>query len=568
MSDGSPKKEAVTVEAEKAIAPEEATRVNSRTSVQPANESRPDTAIMEAKNEEHQYLTGARLWLVHTGILLSVFLVALDQSIVSTALPKLSSEFQALEQLTWIVSTYFLTQAGLMLFFGQVLTIVSSKWVFLICIVIFEIGSLICGVAPNINVLIGGRAIQGVGGSGGFISILVVISEIAAIETRPILLASFGGVFGLASIFGPLLGGVFTDRLSWRWCFYINLPFGAVSLIAVFFWLPRHPPLQNVHHEGKTLWQKWLSLDWVGTVVSLGMTVSLLLALQWGGLQYDWNSGTIIGLFVTSGVLFILLILWERHLGDRAMMPMAILVRRTQLSAGTVSFMVMLLSIVTTYYLPFLYQSKGRSAEQSGIDIIPLMMAMVVGSGVGGWLNSLTGRYTPFMIVGGTLCAIAGGLLFTIKGDTPNANIIGYQILLGFGEGIAFNQPIVSIQAEYAFSPELIPQASSLVTYMQLLGAVCGISIAGAVFGNQLGKNLAEWVGIIPEEAINGVKQSVTVIFQLPPLIQLIVIKAYIAAVDYAFLVVVPAGGIIIIAALFVKNYNLKERGVKPGTAV
>lgn len=566
MPDEKDTKEVATQpEPEVTNATEDLTRVNSKASAHGAPEPISDEATA---NEGQYYLSGRSLWLVHTGVLLSVLLVALDQSIVSTALPRISSEFNALEELTWIVSTYFLTQAGLMLFFGQVLTIVSSKWVFIFCIVVFEIGSLICAVAPNIDVLIFGRAIQGVGGSGGFIAILTIIAQVARIEIRPILLGSFGGVFGLASIFGPLLGGVFTDRLTWRWCFWINLPFGAVSLLSVLIWLPSHPPLHSEHNEGKSIWQKWLSLDWIGTVIALGMTVCLLLALTWGGITKPWDSATVIALFVTSGVLFILLILWERRLGSRAMMPLSIFMRRTQISAGIATFTIMLISIILTYYMPFFYQAKGRSAEQSGIDILPLMMSMVVGSGLSGWLNSVTGRYVPFLILGPVMYAIGGGLMFTIDEHTSNAKLIGYQILVGFGEGLAFQQPLIAIQAEYANVPELIPQASSLVTYLQLLGAVCGISIAGAVFGNQLSKELAAYAAIIPPEVITGVKQSVTVIFMLPVAFQGIVIKAYIAAVDYAFLVVVPGAGITIISALFVKNYNLKERGVKPGAAV
>ncbi|KAG8851908.1 hypothetical protein FRB91_007201 [Serendipita sp. 411] len=429
---------------------DEATRVNSRDSVMRVEERDspvPAAGTIDAvdaastADEQSRYLTGRRLWLVHTGILLSVFLVALDQSIVSTALPKMSSEFHALEQLTWVVSTYFLTQAGLMLWFGQLLTIVSSKSVFLACIVIFEIGSLICALAPNINVLIFGRAIQGVGGSGGYVSILTIIAQMARLELRPILLASFGGVFGIASVFGPLLGGVFTDRLTWRWCFWINLPFGGVSLVAVFIFLPFHPPLSNVHHQGKTLLQKWMSMDWIGTVLALGMTVSLLLPLTWGGVTRPWNDRVVIALFVLAGVLFMLLILWERRLGATAMMPLSIFMRRTQFSAGVANFTVMLVSIIATYYLPFFYQAKGRSAEQSGLDILPMMLTMVAGSGLSGYLNKVTGRYTPYLIAGPILYSIAGGLLFTIDQNTSKAKLIGYQILLGFGEGMAFQQP-------------------------------------------------------------------------------------------------------------------------------
>ncbi|KAG8794817.1 hypothetical protein FRC17_008229, partial [Serendipita sp. 399] len=405
--------------------------------------------------------------------------------------------------------------------------IVSSKSVFLACIIIFEIGSLICALAPNINVLIFGRAIQGVGGSGGYVSILTIISQMAKLELRPILLASFGGVFGIASVFGPLLGGVFTDRLTWRWCFWINLPFGGVSLAAVFAFLPFHPPLPSALHQNKTLFQKWVSMDWIGTILALGMTVSLLLPLTWGGVTRPWNDRVVIALFVLAGVLFILLILWERRLGPPAMMPLGIFMRKTQLSAGFATFTVMMISIIATYYLPFFYQSKGRSAEQSGLDILPMMLTMVAGSGLSGYLNKATGRYVPYLIAGPILVSISGGLFFTIDEHTSKAKLIGYQVLLGFGEGMAFQQPLVAIQAEYAKEADLIPQASSLLTYIQLLGAVCGISIAGAVFGNQLSKNLAEFAGVIPDELIIAVRQSVSVIFQLPALIRIVVISAY-----------------------------------------
>ncbi|CCA75585.1 related to aflatoxin efflux pump AFLT [Serendipita indica DSM 11827] len=268
------------------------------------------------------------------------------------------------------------------------------------------------------------------------------------------------------------------------------------------------------------------------------------------------------------GVLLALLVLWERRLGDRAMMPISILFRRTQVSAGIANFSIMFIGIFYTYYLPFFYQAKGRTAEQSGIDILPLMMGTVLGSGLAGYLNSATGRYTPYLIAGPILYAIAAGLFFTVDEFTSNAKLIGFQILFGVGEGLAFQQPLVAIQAEYADTPALIPQASSMLTYLQLLGAVVGISIAGAVFGNQLSKNLAAYQALFGQEVIDGLKQSVTVIFMLPKLLQGIVIHAYVDALRYVFIIAVPLAGVTIISAFFIKNYNLKERGVKPGAAV
>jgi EmrB/QacA subfamily drug resistance transporter len=492
----------------------------------------------------------------------AIFCVALDQTIVATALPKLASQFNALDQLTWVVSAYFLTQAGLMLTFGQILTIAPSKWVYFLCIILFEIGSLICGVAPSMNVLIFGRAFQGVGASGIFISILTILAQITKLEQRPLLFGSFGGVFALASVIGPLLGGAFTDKVSWRWCFYINLPFGAISLAAVVFFVPAHQPPESKLYEGMTSLQKWLAMDWIGAVISVGMITCLLLPLQWGGVTRPWNDKVVIALFCVFGVLLIIFVAWEFFKGERAMLPLFLFKRRTQVGAGAAMFLMMISFLAATYYLPFFYQAKGRTASQSGIDIIPFMLSAVIASfGSGAFVNG-TGHYWSIMIVGPLIGAVGAGLLFTIDEYTSSARLIGYQIIFGAGLGVAFQLPVMAIQAEYADEPALIPQASSLLTFLQLLGGVVGIAIAGTVFNNQLVKTLAKYAGdLLTPEMISAVKQSVTVIFQLPAEYQAPVVHSYVKALDYTFILTVPASAFATFAALFIKNWNLKQRG-------
>lgn len=521
-----------------------------------------NNTVATATEADSRLLAGRRLALVHIGFLTSILLVALDQTIVATALPKLASEFQALDQLTWVVSAYFLTQAGLMLTFGQILTIASNKWVYLVCIVLFELGSLICGVAPSMNVLIFGRAFQGVGASGIFISILTILSQVTRLEQRPLLFGSFGGVFALASVVGPLLGGVFTDRVSWRWCFYINLPFGAISVLAVLVFLPSNPPPPNKLYEGKTQIQKWLLMDWVGAVLSVGMITSLLIALQSGGVTREWNDRVIIALFVTFAVLFGLFIGWEYYKKEHAMMPLFLFKRRTQVGAGLATFMMMIAFLAASYYLPLFYQAgKNRTAQDSGIDIIPFMLAAVLASFASGAIVNGTGHYLTYMLVGPAVGAIGAGLLFTIDENTPSARLIGYQIIFGVGLGVAFQLPVMAIQAEYAKKPELIPQASSLLTFFQLLGGVIGIAIAGTIFNNQLVKELGAYAGQIPPDILKAVKQSVTVIFQLPQELQAPVVHAYVKALDYVFIFCVPVAVLASVFSVLVKNWNMKERG-------
>ncbi|CAG7852158.1 Putative HC-toxin efflux carrier TOXA [Serendipita indica DSM 11827] len=505
--------------------------------------------------DESDILTGKRLWLIWSAFLLSVLLFALDNTIVSTALPKLASHFNALDQLTWIVSTYLLTQAGFILIFGQILTIVSTKYIYLTVIVLFEVGSLICGVAPSMNVLIFGRAVAGVGASGIFTSILTVVSYATKLEQRPLLFGTFGAVFTFASVAGPPLGGVFTDKVSWRWCFYINLPLGAISTIAIALLLPPRPPAPNKLYDGMTLGQKFRKLDFVGGFLSLAMITLLLIPLQWGGNTRQWNDPVIIGLLAGFGATLILFLLWEWRMGDYALTPFKMFKNPTQTGASIELFFIFFAFLTAVIYLPFLYQAKGRTAVQSGIDIFPLQIAAITGTAVSSGAIRATGRYKPWLIVGPWFAAIAGGLLFTVDVHTPNAKIIGYQIIFGFGTGSAFQNAVIAIQAEFDDRPELIPQASAVASFVQLVGGTLGIAIAGTIFANQLVSNLAGPVGdALGHELERAVRQSVTVIFSLPEQLRQPVVDAYVNAVATMFIVIVPAMGIAGFAAFAIRD--------------
>ncbi|WWD17745.1 hypothetical protein CI109_102186 [Kwoniella shandongensis] len=466
-------------------------------------------------------LHGLRLYLVFTSIMACVFMFALDQSIVSTAIPVIVSQFQSFDQVAWIITAYFLTQCGLILLVGQMLTVLKAKWMLLGAIFWFELGSLICGVAKDMDTLIGGRAIQGIGASGMFVSILSVISVVTKVEQRAAFMASFGFVFVISSVIGPLLGGVFTDHVSWR-----NAP------------------------EGRTLLGKLRRLDWVGTALIFCTITCLLLALSWGGNEYSWKNWRIPVLFTLGGVLVIVFGWWQWHYDKYALIPLSILKNRTVIACSATMFFMMLAMLGGTYQLPF--------AEKSGIDIIPFMLAVCIGIFVSGGLTTKFGRYYPFLIAGPPISAVGIGLLYTIKADTANAKIIGYQILAGFGIGLSFQNALLAVQAEYSDQPALLPQAQGVVSFFQLTGAALGVGIINtvqSVFLNTEIKRLA------PDVDFNLVRQSVSAIFTLPAEQQPAVIEAYIISITKSFIPIIAAVILSLISGAFIRNHNMLTKG-------
>ncbi|EJU00069.1 MFS general substrate transporter [Dacryopinax primogenitus] len=500
-------------------------------------------------------------------MLLSVFLIALDQTITSTAIPRIASEFNSLNDVTWIASAYFLTQAGCLMLYGQLLVIAPTKWVYISAITLFEIGSLICGVAPTVNVLIFGRAFAGVGAAGIFVAVLSIIAQITHISKRPLLFGSFAGVFALASVVGPLLGGAFSDHVTWRWCFYINLPIGAVSVVVILLLIEARPAIGSEVTDGMNQLQRWLSLDWIGAFLSIGMVVCLILPLQWGGNSKPWNDPAVIATFCVFGALLIVFVLWEWRMGPRALMPLQMFRRRTQVGACLEAFWIMLCMLLATYYLPLLYQAKGHSATQSGIDILPFMLATVISAAGSGGIINATGRYWPFIFTLPLLTAVGAGLLFTIDSSTSNAKLIGFQILYGAGIGGSMQNTIIAVQAEYHAEERMIPQGTSMVNFTQLIGGVIGISIAGTVFANQLGSQLAQYAPGLDPSIVQTLKESVTVVATLPLDQQGPIIEAYTKALDYVYIIGVPAGVLGTLSALLIRNMNLKELGVQLGAA-
>ncbi|KAK2756713.1 hypothetical protein FQN54_005159 [Arachnomyces sp. PD_36] len=449
----------------------------------------------EKDEDTTQYPGGRTLAVILLALYLAVLLVALDRTIITTAIPRITDEFHSLSDIGWYGSSYMLTSCALQLTFGRVYTFYSPKWVFLFAIGLFEIGSAISGAAPNSTSFIIGRAVAGLGASGIFSGAVIIITHTVPLRKRPAYTGLLGAVFGIASVAGPLLGGAFTDKLTWRWCFYINLPIGAVTVLVIYIILKM--PQSSVPAKESSTLDKISQLDPLGTLALVPCTVCLLLALQWGGSTYPWNDGRIIALLVLFGVLLVVFIAIQMWRKEDATVPPRIIKQRSIAAGFFFTICVGSAMNIIVYYLPIWFQAiKGASAVKSGIMSIPMILALVIGSIMAGGLVTALGYYTPFMIASAILMSIGVGLLTTFTTETGHPKWIGYQVLLGFGIGLGMQQSNMAVQT--ILSNKDIPTGAALMFFAQSLGGAIFVSVGQNVFSNSLLPGLSGIPGLEP----------------------------------------------------------------------
>lgn len=394
--------------------------------------------------DDVEYPSGIKLGFIVVALVLGVFLLSLDMTIVATAIPKITDEFRGLDEVGWYAAAFFMTAGSTQSTWGKIYKYFPLKLSFLIAIAIFELGSVICGAAPSAEALIAGRAVAGVGAAGLGSGAYTIVAFSAPPRKRPAFTGFLGASCGFASVVGPLLGGVFTDHVSWRWCFYVNLPVGALSalVILIFFKTPRQAaPVQA------PLLEKLRQMDPLGIVLMMGATVAYILAVQYGGVAHAWDSSVVVGLLVGFVAIVAAWAGLQWCQGERSMVPPRLISDRTNLVMSLVSFVLAGGYFAVIYYIPVYFQSlHGASPTMSGVRNLPLIIAVTASTIASGAFVSATGRYQPMLIGGGVVATVGAGLLYTLELDSPAGAWIGYQVVAGLGWGASFQTPMIAVQ--------------------------------------------------------------------------------------------------------------------------
>ncbi|KAH8800024.1 major facilitator superfamily domain-containing protein [Hyaloscypha sp. PMI_1271] len=440
--------------------------------------------------DKADYITGLKLHIVLFGLALVGFVIMLDQTIVSTAIPRITNTFNSIKDIGWYGSAYMLSLASLQPLYGKIYQYYSSKNVFLVTLALFEIGSLICALANSSDLFIVGRALAGTGGSGLFLGILTILAASVPLDRRPKYLGIMMGCSSLGLVCGPIFGGLLTERASWRWCFYMNLPVGGITGgILAFMHIPDSK--QSDSHLA-TREQKGKRLDIPGFILFTPTIIMLLLALEWGGVTYRWNSSVVIGLFCGAGVAWIIFLLWERRQGEGAMIPLELFTHRITVCSALTMMLAQGPLLVVSYYLPVWFQVvKNVSPITSGVFYIPSVGTQMISSVLTGILTSRLGYYTPFATLGMIAITLSCALLTTLTPTSSNVTWIMYQVIGGLGRGMVLQQPLTAVQA--SLPPPKVPVGTAFLMFSQVLSGALFISFGQTVFSNQLGPALARY---------------------------------------------------------------------------
>ncbi|HLL50582.1 MAG TPA: MDR family MFS transporter [Thermomicrobiales bacterium] len=521
----------------------------------PVEEPRPQT-IAEAGSNEPQYLSHQQIVVVLFGLMAGVMLAALDQSIVGTALPRIVSELGGLDKLAWVVTAYLLTATAATPLWGKISDLYGRRPIFQAAILIFLIGSVLCGLSQNLLQLIAFRAIQGIGGGGLMAIAFSIIGDIIPPRERGRYQGYFGAVFGVASVAGPLLGGWFTDGLGWRWIFYINLPVGIAALVITSAAL-KLPSVRREH-----------SIDYLGAAAIVAGVSALLLYLDWAGTEYGWLAPGPLALLFAAVTLTVLFVIVERRAVE-PIIPLRLFQNPVFAISNLYGFLAGIAMFGAIIFLPFYLQAVlGMSPTESGLAMLPAVLGILTTSIVSGRLISRTGRYKIFPILGAAILVMALLLLSRLRLDTPFWQVALFELAFGAGLGMTMQTIVTAVQNAVEYRD--LGSATSATTFFRQMGGTIGAAVFGAFLANRLALHLTEQLGPTAmatqnSGAINT--NNLQAIQALPEPIKTSVLTAFTYALDDVFLLGVPVVALALVVALFLKEVPLRTAQLQSSTA-
>ncbi|MER7931385.1 MULTISPECIES: MFS transporter [unclassified Streptomyces] len=488
-------------------------------------------------------LGARRTRLVFCGLMLALLLAALDQMIVATALPRIVGELHGLDKMSWAITAYLLTSTIGLPLYGKLGDLVGRKSVFQFAILVFVIGSALAGRAQSMDQLIAFRAVQGVGAGGLMIGVQAIIADIVPPRQRGRFMGLIGAAFGLASVAGPLLGGYFTDHLSWRWCFYVNVPFGLVTLAVVTAVLKLPKPSVRAR------------FDVLGALLLGAASTCLVLLTSWGGTEYAWGSRVILGLGAGAVAAAALFLFAERRAAE-PLIPLRLFRDSVFNVTGLVGLVIGVALFGAASYLPtFLQMVDGASATESGLLMLPMMGGIVGASIIAGQLISHTGHYRIYPVLGGALSALGMWLLSRLEVDTPRWQYSVWMAVLGAGIGMVM--PVLVLAVQNSVRPADLGTATSANNYFRQIGGSVGAAVFGTLFADRLTDALHRRLPAAGARLPDPESLTPQLVHALPPALRDAYIRAYADAMPRIFLYLVPLLVLGLLIACFLKEKPL-----------
>ncbi|KAF9949120.1 hypothetical protein BGZ72_009027 [Mortierella alpina] len=476
--------------------------------------------------------------LLFIGLAMATFLASLDGTIIATALPKIASDFKAQSQMSWVATAYLLTYNAFQPLYGKFSDIFGRKIMILFASVTFMVGSAGAGGATTMTMLIVFRAIQGLGGSGLLSIVLIIISDIFPLEQRPKYQSIIWSVFGISSVVGPLLGGVFVQQITWRWCFLINLPLGVVTIASVLMFL-------RLPFERQELKKQLARIDYLGTFLIIVAVICLLLPITWGGTTYAWDSPVIIILFCVAAVL-IGLLMWVESKAVEAIIPPRLFLNKTVSVLFGVNFLTGMAFLGVIFYAPIYFQVvQGVGATASGLHLMPMVLGLIR-------------DYRIFIWVGTVMVAVGVGLCVLLDAESGMGQQIGFLLIVGLGIGLILQTCMLAAQA--AVEKDDMAVVTALCGFMNSIGGGIGIAMCSALFNNHLTANFVKLpVSALAVIAEYNIAESITAVQDLPGPVKELVVEAYVNTFQFIFKCITPIACAAFLLSLFIRKLRVLD---------